>query len=205
MQPWQRATEEVLQGKRESAKIALASVGLGLKGSAVLRGINALLKPGVSSTLAMEGMSKLNPYIKKFGELAKKFGYSDDDVVDHMRETNENQPSEAPLFRRLTGEIDFSKLDDRTLKELSFLERIASQLEASGKTEKDYPVKSLKKKIDKALQGMTGIIQSEAMTMEPMQEESQMMGNQNQGQPGPGAQALMTILQQIQSQRGQGG
>jgi len=186
MQPWQRATEEILQGKREGA-------------SALMRGVNSLLRVGVPSTVALQGLSKLNPFIKKFGDIAKKFGYNEDEIVDHMREKNESQPKS--LFRRLAGDIDVTKLDEKTTKELSFLEKIASQLEEKGKTEKDPAVKKLKKKIEKALSGMTGMVESEAMGMEPpMQPQQGMM--QQQG-AGPGQQALMAILQKIQATRGQ--
>jgi hypothetical protein len=88
------------------------------------------------------------------------------------------------LFRRLVGDIDFSQLDERTTKELSFFEKIASQLEKKGKDEKDPTVKNLKKKIDKALKGISGITGEALQQMPP--EEMPIMG----GQPAPGQQPI---------------
>jgi len=115
-------------------------------------------------------------------------------VTQQQQQTPEPQPtSNKSLFRKLTGDIDISQLDEKTTKELNFLELIARQLESKGKTEKDKEVKSLKNKIQKALKGMTGMIESEAMQMpqenipQPEQQQ-QMTAPPQQQQPQPGMQ-----------------
>ena len=133
-----------------------------------------------------------------------------------LLKTEEKPGEQKSLFRRLAGDIDVTQLDEQATKELSFLEKIASQLEAKGKTEKDPQVKKLKKKIDKALQGITGMIEGEAMAMgtkgqelgmqepqqQPVQAPLQPQGQAPQGM-GPGQQALMASMQEALKLLGQ--
>jgi hypothetical protein len=185
------------------------------------------LSEGLPLGIAMKGLQKISPKLASYLKRGQKLGL---DVEEGMRfikdklqpqdlsESQTQQPEKAKaqarpqsLFRRLVGDIDFSQLDERTTKEISFFEKIASQLEKKGKDEKDPAVKNLKKKIDKALKGMTGMIESEAMQMEPQQEieqqpiQGQPIPGQTQiqeQQPEQGQQALMAILQKIQASRG---
>lgn len=220
MQPYQRASETMQMKSQQPVSLLkkagslAASAGGFFGGSAILSNILPFLAEGITAETAIAGLTKINPQFGQFIDKALKSGESFDKIKEFISEKVQTAEESKPqsLFRRLVGDIDFSKLDEKTTKELSFLEKISAQLEEKGKDEKDPGVKKLKKKIEKALKGITGIADAEMMQMdqimpqEQMQAQQQPMQQQGQSQqPGQGQQALMAILQKIQASRGLGG
>ena len=161
------------------------------------------LSEGVPFNMAIKGIQKFSPEIANLLKRGQNMGLDLEAGKEFVKEKLATKVDDGAktLFRKLTGDIDISQLDEKTTKELTFLERIASQLESKGKSEKDPEVKSLKKKIQKALKGMTGMLESEAMQMpqenipqpeqqmQPPQQQQQIMDpTQQQQQPQPGMQ-----------------
>lgn len=190
-----------------------ASLGLGLTYGKAAQKILPYLSGGIPIDMAMKAIQKFSPKIADFIKRGQNMGLPVEEglefVKEHLGKKTEGKPS---LFRRLAGDVDVTNLDEKATKELSFLENIASKLEGEGKDEKHPTVKKLKKKIEKVLKGLTGMVESEAMGMEPMQGQppiqqgqppiQQQQQQQQMQQAGPGQQALMAILQKIQASRG---
>jgi len=206
MQPWQEAGDAI----KESARYPFLQ----------MKKASNLLSYIVPTGLAVQGLSKVNPKIKKFFNMAQMFGFTAEEAIDSIRKKVEKseQPENKNLFQRLIGNVDITKLSDSDQKQLSFLEQIATQLEQKGKDESDPAIKNLKKKIMNILKGKAGLILEEAtrdisMEQQQMQPQEiiqppimqQQMPEQISQQPGQGQQALMSILQKIKAMRGDGG
>lgn len=131
----------------------------------------------------------------------------------------EDETKPKSLFERLLGGVNPSTLDEGTQKQLGFLAPIAEQFEKKGKDENDPSVQKLKRKIQNILKGKQGFLEKQAMELDPLEQVAEriapMVAQPEQAQlaqpiqtqqgGGPGEQALMAILQQIQATRGFGG
>lgn len=202
MQPYQKATEELLSGKRQAASV-------------LPRALNSLLRVGVPSSIALKGLGKLNPYIQKFSKIATKLGYEEDEIVDHIRETSSEKGTGKIFFDEAIGNVDVSKLTEPAQKQLSFLKMIADKLQKKGIDKDDPQFKKLRKKIRDVINGKSSMMMEEVMrggdelfSQQPQQMPLQpepMAQDQQPQQIGPGQKALMDILKKIQSTRGPGG
>jgi len=183
MQPFQEAGEKF----KERSKLPFQMMGKATN----------LLSYYVPANIAIGGLSKLNPTFDKFFKLANKFGFSEEDALENLREKEkkfEEKKSKAKsVFEELLGDIDINQLPEPVQNQLGFLKTISDQLEKKGTHRESSTFKRLKKKIDEVLSGKIGELQGEAMAM-PQQTAQQ--------QPGQGQQALMAILQKIQASRG---
>lgn len=200
MQPWQAAGEAT----KKSAKLPFFQMAKAAN----------LLTYAIPSGLAVQGLSKLNPTLKKFFDLASQFGFSQEEALNNLKEkqTESKQTKTKSLFERLLGDVDPASINEGMQKQLQFLMPIAQKLEEKGKDEKDPAVKKLREKIGKVLKGQVGFLQKQAMELDPnalpiqSQPQAPMSGQMGQSQQGgQGQEALLAILQKIQAMRGGGG
>ena len=181
---------------------------------------NAMNVPKGRDQEALDELKKATPYVLGAAAMALPFAAPElklgAEVAQGLIGSQKQKPKS--LFERLLGNVNPESLDPGTQKQLQFLAPIAEQFEKKGMTEKDQAVKKLKAKIAKILQGKQGFLEKHAMEsdlesiakkMAPMINQQQQRQTQEIGQEqnaiGPGQQALMAILQKIQSTRGLGG
>lgn len=199
MQPWQEAGQK----HKQRAKAPFQMMGKAAN----------LLSYYVPTSLAVKGLGKLNPTLNKFFKLARNYGFSEEEALNNVREKHEEyeEKKAKSIFQEIVGDIDISTLPENIQNQLGFLQMAAEQMERQGVGRNDPPFKKLAQKIKKVLKGKGGIMMEEvgrnygpedfegvdftpAASQAPQSESQQM---------GPGQQALMRILQQIQATRGQ--
>jgi len=212
MQPYQLAGKEIQRQKDAPMRHLKRGVAIGasvLAGGAVLSRILPLLSPLIPESIAVKGLTKVEPRLGKFINGAVAAGHTVGQALRLIKEklqpeeSQEENPNEnrniieqysPELSQFLTSEIQ----QGRTPIQAGAIAQSQGKFNAAiSKMTKDHKVPW--SAILETVFGGQGQVQPQQRVQEQQQQEQPQGGQQN----GPGAQALMAILQKIQQSRGQ--
>ena len=215
MQPYQKATQEVLR-QRDVPNKALGLVASGaaayaggniaakILGSGITSRILPLLNKHIPEDLAMKGLKKVDPKLHDFANLAKEYGNSFDSIKEFIEEKvtsddSKKSPSGKNIIQKYSPEL-FQEITDLIQKGNSPIGAASSVVKKHMKTikqiQKDYKVdwldlvESIFGKGDIAGQGMQG------------QQQQMQQPQQGQQQAGNGNAMLLQAIQSINQRLG---
>ena len=206
MQPYQKATQEVLR-QRDAPMKALGLVASGaaayaggniaskILGSGIVSRIMPLLNKHIPEDLAMKGLKKVDPKLHDFASIAKDYGNSFDSVKEFIEdkitsEGSKKSPSGKNIIQKYSTEL-FQEITDLIQKGASPIQagarankkhsRIIKQIEKDYKADWLDLVESIFGKGDIVQQGMQGQQQgmSQPQQVQPQQGQQQASGNGN--------------------------
>jgi len=228
-----RQLEEQNKSVSAIKNVGKTAVGtaLGVAGASalpkVIEKISPFLSEYIPTDLAIKGISKVSPEIGSFLQRGQKAGLDIKEGIDFLtgkiEQTKQAQPKDdRNVIEKYSPEL-FQWIKDKVGKGTPVLQaaalarlpttgqnfdKVIKKMEADNKTDWSAIVESVfgteqqpqqtgkSQTIKEVLSGNTGMSQG-------IQPTQPMQGMQQQGQPGPGQQALMAILQQINQKLGQ--
>ncbi len=204
MQPYQRASEETR--RQGEAPLRLAKTGLSIAGSvaggAAIGRVMPFLNELIPQSLAIKGLSKVDPRFGKFINTVLDNGGSFDEAKEFIREKAESskpKPDQRSIIEQYSAELN-QFLTDQIQSGRSPLEAGAlAQTLGKFKKEIDKMTKDHKTPFSSIIESIFGTGQ----TVHPTQQQAQPQQMQSQQQPGQGQQAMMAILQKINQRLGQ--
>lgn len=199
MQPYQRATEEIIRQGEMPKKIAqragssaLAAAGIASAGKPLAQKAMALINKFVPSGLAIKGLEKLDPRFKKFIDKALSYGKSEDEILDFIGQKAEEGMGQEPeqekpkenrnIIEQYSPELHQFILDEMQGGRSPIEAGAIASLDRKGQ-------KSFKKIIEKItndyktpwsaiLQSVYGVGQSQQKTTNQPEQQQQQQGNE---------------------------
>ena len=227
MQPYQEASEEVNRQKNQPAQDIGSAISLGgsaLAGGALLGRVAPFLSRFIPTSLAVQGLSKIDPRLGNFINGAIQNGHTANDALDFIKSKvmpEQEQQQQAQEPQQPQAPEQQSAPDQRNILEQyspELYQRIKAHVQSGMAPEKAammvskaYSAKQflpiIKKMEEDHKTPFASIVQSifggGQMAQKPQQQAQDQGQQQPQGQQmGPGAQALMQVLQGLQKTRG---
>lgn len=219
MQPYQQASEESTKQSyrpiQAAAAIGAPALKIGLGGK-----VMSMLNQYIPANLAVQGLSKIDPRLGKFANLAQEAGHSFDEIKGFIQDkisSEEKESHPAKEGRNIVQQYS-PELNEFMTQEIG---KGRSPIEAGAIAQNDKRFKEIISKISKdhktpwsslleSIYGMVGNKSKNPISFEQFEEKmqqgqpNQQMQPQQQQAPGQGQQALMAILQKINQRMGGG-
>jgi hypothetical protein len=227
MQPYQEASQEIRrQGEApiralKTAGSLAAGAGSAYLGGSIAGRVMPFLNQYIPQSLAMKGLSKIDPRFGTFINKALDEGESFDNVKEFIKEKiqpalpNEDENTEENIIKKFSPKL--SGLVDKYIRAGHPIDEVEQIVRSPGNKlsrEVEHMEKSLGMTFYDIMRSIYGGEKrrqqpgkQQTQPMQPMPQQGQPSGNSGQlGQPaqpqGQGQAALMAILQKLQQARG---